>query len=94
MPRTDVSRHALHARSRFLERYGVVLTIAELRALERRLYTGEGLLIRRQPDCCEVRVIRHGERLVTVAYDTITHEVKTFLPANATLRTGRRRRAR
>lgn len=82
---------APHSRARYLERYGSPLDVAGLRDLERRLGNGEGLVVRRQADSSEVRVIRHAGHLVTVAYDTAAARVKTFLPADATL-TGRPRR--
>lgn len=82
---------ASHSRARYLERYGDELPVADLREIERRLRDGEGLVLRRNPDQSEVRVIRHAGRLVTLAYNTKTGCVITFLPVSAPLKGGRHR---
>lgn len=72
---------AFHARQRALERYGITLDTTALRAIEARLAAGDGMVLRRSPlDGSEVRVIRVADQLVTVAFDTATRQVKTFLP--------------
>lgn len=80
---------AKHAIERALERYGIVLAMA---ALEAKLAAGDGVILRRDRDGSDVRVIRVEGQLVTVAF--YNGRLKTFLPADTPYRKRRHEPAR
>ncbi len=72
---------AAHALERAFDRYGIVLKLADLRALEERVSRGDGMMLRRDPGRAEIRVVRVDGQLVTVAFSPDDKRIKTFLPA-------------
>lgn len=80
-----------HPQARYLERYGVPLSDAGMRAIEVRLSAGEGMLLRREPDGSEVRVVSHNGKLI-VAVCGASGRLKTFLPADTIFARSWRRR--
>ncbi len=84
-----------HAQARAAERYGLDVTMVEMRELEARLAAGEGMILRREPaNGSSTQVIWFRGELVTLIYGR-NGFVYTFLPKDAPFkRTGMRRRER
>jgi len=77
-----------HPITRFNERYGKPLAVAELRALERRCRAGEGLLAR-YPTSAMHALLHEGVAVVCIVK---RGRIATFLPRSAATSTGWRRR--
>ena len=75
----------LHACERALERYGITISVGELRVVEDKIRAGDGMLMRRDQNGDEVRVIRLLGQLATVVCMP-NGTIKTFLPPDAPLK--------
>jgi len=75
-----------HALDRLKERYGLDLTLAELRAVEQRIILGEGMIMRRGAgDNTNVIAIDIGAHVVLVVWAITQRMIVTVVPAtNAT----------
>ena len=82
---------AAHVIERALSRYGIVITWQDLRLIEERVKSGEGMILRRDPDGADTRVVRIEGQLVTLVFSPGDGRIKTFLPADHPT-TGSRRR--
>lgn len=78
MANASAGESAIHPIVRLFERYGVILSLRGLRELEARLMNGAGVILRKEKDGGDVRMIDLGERVVIVAFSG--RAVKTFLP--------------
>lgn len=81
-----------HACLRAFERYGIVLDLEALQAVEARLAGGEGMILRRDPDGSVVTVVRIQEQLATVVFNPKQGRIITFYPADAPTKRARWRR--
>jgi hypothetical protein len=78
-----------HPIERAWDRYGIRLTIADLRELENRLASGAGVLLRRENHDEAVLMVDVQGQSVVVALDTKSTKIKTFLPPQTASRNRR-----
>ncbi len=76
-----IKRHAqrVHAKKRFLERTGKVLTTADLVAIVGQIQQGKAKLVRRQSNRVSLWDAEHKGEKVRVIYDRRTKEIVTVL---------------
>lgn len=69
----------VHAIARAQERYGLTLGRGDLLALEGRLAGGAGVLVRRQADGMEVRLLDVGATVTAIVFCPTVGRIFTFL---------------
>lgn len=74
----------IHAKNRFLERTGLVMTTAQLDGLVAQIQSGQATLIRKQSNRSSLWHVWHVDRFLRVAYDKRTHAIVTVLPQGDT----------
>ena len=69
---------------RALERYGVTITISEIKAMARTIREGGGVLLRRGQvvGAGDRYLMRHGDKDLIVIYSQATQQITTMLPRN------------
>lgn len=71
-----------HAIERALERYGLTITISQIKEMARNIREGGGVLLRRAHalGAHDRYLVRHGDRDVIVVYSAMSHQIVTILP--------------
>lgn len=73
-------RQRIHARKRFLARFGIELTKEVRRELVRQIQGGEARHIRKQSNRVTIYSVQLEGKRIDVVYDNRTHNVVTCLP--------------
>lgn len=68
-----------HASDRAKERYGLSLTVLDLRRIGKRIAGKNGMLMGKQNDGTEDWIIRIGKQLTRLIYDPRTGNIVTFI---------------
>lgn len=71
---------AIHAKRRALERYGVEMTSADLRAIVTGIQEQKAHFVERQSHRISIFIVKYGGQLMRVVYDRLRQQIVSFLP--------------